>query len=148
MSDLTDQPGSSVEPVDERQLATPGMPFDALVAPTPIEATPPPAARWLGFSAIVVGGLLGGMIGWGTGDVLGRTTAWAATGALIGAVGCAVGVGIVATLTLRAMNEWNEVKHPEADLPRGPIAATTRPTADRTADETSKADDDAEEERT
>lgn len=53
------------------------------------------------------------MIGWGTGDVLGDTTSWAAIGALIGAVCGAVGVGIVATLTLRAMNEWHAVQHPE-----------------------------------
>ena len=61
------------------------------------------------------------MIGWGTGDVLGQTTSWAAIGALIGAVFGAVGVGIVATLTLRAMNEWNAVQHPEANEPHGII---------------------------
>lgn len=61
------------------------------------------------------------MIGWGTGDVLGQTTSWAAVGTLIGAIFGAVGVGIVATLTLRAMNEWNAVQHPEAAEHQGII---------------------------
>lgn len=97
------------------------MPFDSLTAPDPINATPPATARWLGFGSILLGGVLGGMIGWGTGDVLGDTTTWAAIGGLIGAVCGAAGVGVVATLTLRAMNEWNAVQHPEADLPQGVI---------------------------
>lgn len=67
------------------------------------------------------------MIGWGTGDVLGQTTTWAAIGALIGAVSGAVGVGIVATLTLRAMNEWNAVQHPEAEQREGIIGDATKP---------------------
>ncbi len=97
------------------------MPFESLTAPQPIRAAPPAQARWLGFAAILLGGLLGGMIGWGTGDVLGQTTSWAAIGALIGAVFGAAGVGVVATLTLRAMNEWNAVQHPEANEPQGII---------------------------
>lgn len=110
----SDPDSSSIEPAGERDLATPGMPFDSLTAPQPIRSAPPAQARWLGFAGILVGGALGGMIGWGTGDVLGQTTTWAAIGALIGAVFGAAGVGIVATLTLRAMNEWNAVQHPEA----------------------------------
>lgn len=98
-----------------------GMPFDSLDAPEPLPAAPPPTARWLGFASILLGGVLGGAIGWGTGDVLGGTNTWAAIGALVGAVSCAIGVGIVATLTLRAMNEWNAVHHPEADGPQGII---------------------------
>lgn len=89
------------------------VPFENLAIPEPIDATPPEPARWLAFAAIVLGGLLGGLIGFGVGDLLGGSTNWAAVGAFIGGVGGAIGVGIVATLTLRAMNEWNAVNHPE-----------------------------------
>lgn len=97
------------------------LPFASLHAPQPLPAAPPTTARWLGFLAIIVGGLLGALIGWGTGDVLGGSDLWAAFGALAGAVFCAVGVGVVAALTLRAMNEWNAVHHPEADRRSGVI---------------------------
>jgi hypothetical protein len=36
-------------------------------------------------------------------------------GGLVGGVSGAVGVGIIAGLTLRAMNEWSSVRHPEAE---------------------------------
>lgn len=123
-------PRSELEAAAERAeiLAADGMPFESLHAPQPLPATPPTSARWLGFAAIVIGGLLGGAIGWGTGDVLGQTDLWAAVGALVGAVFCAAGVGVVATLTLRAMNEWNAVHHPEADEPQGIIGDRTAPT--------------------
>lgn len=116
--------GSALEPAagrtDLESSAT--LPFESLNAPEPVPATPPSQARWLGFGAILLGGLLGAAIGWGTGDVLGQSQTWAAVGALAGAVFCAVGVGVVATLTLRAMNEWNAVTHPEAIEPQGIIA--------------------------
>ena len=111
--DSTSDRVSSLEPSQGTELSADAMPFESLTAPQPLNATPPAPARWLGFAGIVLGGILGGMIGWGTGDVLGQTTSWAAIGALIGAVFGAVGVGIVATLTLRAMNEWHAVEHPE-----------------------------------
>ncbi len=89
------------------------MPFDGLVAPAPLAPDPPPTARYGAFAAIAIGGLLGFGIGYGVGDLLGSSSTWAAVGAIIGAVTGSVGVGIVANLTLRAMGEWNEVKHPE-----------------------------------
>lgn len=125
MSDSGNELGSELEPSNGNQLPTPG--FESLTAPLPVRSAPPAQARWLGFAGIVVGGVLGGMIGWGTGDVLGQTTTWAAVGALLGAVGGAVGVGIVATLTLRAMNEWNAVQHPEAEQREGIIGNVTKP---------------------
>lgn len=89
------------------------MPFEGLDAPTPLDSSPPPPARWLAFAGVLVGGLLGGLIGYGVGGILGGSDTWAALGAFIAGVGCAVGVGIVASLTLRAMNEWNLSVHPE-----------------------------------
>ena len=63
---------------------------------------------------------------------------WAAVGcASSGALtGCAVGVGIVANLALRAMNEWHTVQHPEA-APEGTIGSPTgsTPVADDAASE-------------
>ena len=97
--------------------ASTALPFESLDAPLPLRSTPPAKARWFGFSAILLGGALGAIIGWGTGDVLGGGDTWAASGALFGAVFCAVGVGVVVSLTLRVMNEWNAVHHPEADRP-------------------------------
>lgn len=94
-------------------------PFEGLQAPRPVPAAPPEPARWLALGSVVLGGLLGGMIGYGTGDLLAgdssSASVWAAVGGLVGGVGCAVGVGIVAALTLRAMGEWRAVHHPEAD---------------------------------
>ncbi len=89
------------------------MPFEDLLAPQPLDSTPPEPARWLAFAGILLGGLLGGLVGFGIGDLMGRTSTWAAVGLVVGALIGAVGVGIVATLTLRAMNEWNSVEHPE-----------------------------------
>ncbi len=89
------------------------MPFDGLTAPVPSIATPPAPARWLAFLGVLVGGLLGGLIGYGIGDILGGSATVAALGALLGGLICAVGVGIVASLTLQAMNEWKVSAHPE-----------------------------------
>ncbi len=108
---------ADVEPSPTRGslVASKDLPFESLDAPLPLSSAPPTKARWLGFSAILLGGGLGAIIGWGTGDVLGGSEAWAAGGAMVGAVFCASGVGLVVSLTLRAMNEWNAVHHPEAD---------------------------------
>lgn len=89
------------------------LPFAHLVAPRPLETTPPPIARWLAFAGILLGGLLGGLIGFGTTDLLGFERWVSALAAVAFALGGAVGVGIVAQLTLRAMNEWHAVHHPE-----------------------------------
>jgi hypothetical protein len=58
------------------------------------------------------------MIGYGTGDLLGDgSSLWTGVGAVAGAAAGAVGVGIVAGLTLRAMSEWRAIEHPEAAAP-------------------------------
>ncbi len=91
------------------------LPFQDLDAPQPIRAAPPPAARWFAFASILLGGGLGAAVGFGVGDVMGAGSSnWIAVGSLIGAITGAVGVGVVANLTLRAMNEWKAVEHPEA----------------------------------
>lgn len=109
------------DPVQDRPPAAPleargdahPLPYADLRAPAPIPAAPPSPARWLAFLGILVGGLLGGLIGWGVGDLLGGGDVWPAVGLLVGAVPGAAGVGVVASLTLRAMGEWRSVRHPE-----------------------------------
>lgn len=92
------------------------LPFDGLVAPAPLPSAPPVAARWLAFVGILVGGLLGALIGYGVLDLFTGSANWAALGALLFGIGGAAGLGVVTSLTLRAMNEWNEVRHPEREI--------------------------------
>ena len=71
-------------------------------------ALPSLGARVLAFVAILVGGLCGGLIGYGFTDLqcTDDCSTLAGGAGLLGAVVGAVGVGIVAVLALRAMGEW------------------------------------------
>ena len=71
-------------------------------------ALPSKGARILAFVAILVGGLCGGLIGYGFTDLscTGDCTTLAGGVGLLGAVIGAIGVGVVAVLALRAMAEW------------------------------------------
>ena len=77
-------------------------------SPEERSALPPRGARWLAFASILVGGLCGGLIGFAYIDLQceGDCALWTGLGALIGAVAGAVGLAVVAILTLRAMEEW------------------------------------------
>jgi hypothetical protein len=79
-------------------------------APTSL---PSRTARVLAFGAILLGGLLGGLIGYGFTDLQcsDGCTALAGGMGLVGAVVGAVGVGVVAVLALRAMGEWRTIQH-------------------------------------
>ncbi len=82
-------------------------------APTALPST---GARVLAFVAILVGGLCGGLIGYGFVDVQctdDDCTTMAGLAGLIGAAIGAIGVGIVSVLALRAMGEW--AARPPAD---------------------------------
>jgi hypothetical protein len=87
--------------------------FHDLSAPQATDPTPPVGARVLAFGSILLGGLLGALIGYGTADLMAESSVVAALGGLIGAAAGAIGVGVVASLTLRAMNEWHATQHPE-----------------------------------
>ncbi len=102
---------SAVEPLTTPDVEV--LPYRDLVAPTPLRADPPVVARWLAFGSILLGGLLGALIGYGVLDLFTGSANWSALGALGFGVGGAVGLGVVTSLTLRAMNEWKEVQHPE-----------------------------------
>jgi hypothetical protein len=67
---------------------------------------PSRASFVLAFSAVVVAGVLGGIIGFGITDVSSDSGFVQFLGALVGATVGAVGVGVVAVLVLRAMAEW------------------------------------------
>jgi hypothetical protein len=85
-----------------------------------LSALPSPAARALAFSAILLGGLAGGTIGYllvklqCSGDcATGR-----GIGVLVGALLAAGGMSIVAILVLRAIGEWREVQARERSAGR------------------------------
>jgi hypothetical protein len=82
------------------------------VSRRPLSALPPPVARALAFAAILVGGLAGGLIGYGFVDLQcsGDCTTAAAIGAAVGAVIAAAGTAVVAVLVLRAMGEWRQLQ--------------------------------------
>ena len=82
-----------------------GPPESSDYAPTALPST---GARVLAFVAILVGGLCGGLIGYGFADLqcTGDCTSLAGAAGLLGAAIGAIGVGIVAILALRAMGEW------------------------------------------
>lgn len=84
----------------------------------PVSALPSPRARALAFGAILVAGACGAMIGWSfvklqCGPGADCTTP-AGVGAIVGGLVAAVGVAVVAVLTLRAMGEWKTIKDNEA----------------------------------
>jgi hypothetical protein len=69
---------------------------------------PGKGAFLLAYALTVASGILGAVIGYGLVEVQshGDRGIWLALGAFIGGVAAAVGVGVVAVLTLRAMAEW------------------------------------------
>ena len=75
---------------------------------SPGSALPPLVARILAFTAVIIGGLCGGLIGYGVVDLScnGNCDLTAAGVGLGGSVVGAAGVAVVAVLTLRAMGEW------------------------------------------
>lgn len=76
-------------------------------------ALPSVGARALAFVAILLGGLCGGLIGYGFTDLqcTDDCTTLAGGAGLVGAILGAVGVGVVAILALRAMGEWRTIRH-------------------------------------
>jgi predicted lipid-binding transport protein (Tim44 family) len=113
-SDEPPVPAQDPGPIERRSDDTPLL-YGDLEAPVPVDPTPPATARWLAFGSILLGGLLGGLIGYGTADLMADSAMVVAIGGLVGAICGALGVGVVASLTLRAMNEWKSVDHPESE---------------------------------
>ena len=86
--------------------------------PPQLSALPSVRARIAAFVAILVGGALGGLLTYGVMKVWTGRTSGTRVGVwtVLGAVGCAFGVGVLVTLVLRAMSEWRSLNHAE-DLP-------------------------------
>ena len=80
-----------------------------------MSALPSPAARGLAFGAIIVAGLCGALIGWAFVDLQceGNCTTPSGIGAIVGGASAAIGVAVIAVLTLRAMAEWKRIKEDE-----------------------------------
>lgn len=98
MSDPTDSPRGT----DPAAVELP----EPTLAPTALPST---LARGLAFSAIIVAGICGGLVGWAVTDLqcTGDCGTQATLGAVAGAILAAAGVAVIAVLTLRAMSEWN-----------------------------------------
>jgi hypothetical protein len=81
----------------------------------PLSAIPPVTARVIAFSAILLGGLAGGLIGFALVDIQcdGDCSLGKGLGVLTGAVVCAIGMAVVSVLALRAMGEWREISDRE-----------------------------------
>lgn len=72
------------------------------------------------FAAIILGGAVGGLIGYLLVDIqcTGDCGVPLGLGAFTGAVVAAGGMSIVAVLVLRALGEWREVEHRERSIQR------------------------------
>ena len=87
-----------------------------MVGRQPLSAIPSPAARALAFASVLVGGLAGGLIGYGFvgTQCTGSCSTPSAVGAVIGAIAAAAGTAVVAVLVLRAMGEWRRLQDQDA----------------------------------
>lgn len=83
--------------------------------PAQLSALPSVTARALAFSAILLGGLMGGLLTYAVRKAMTGKTTGTSLGlwTVAGAVGTAFGVGVLATLVLRAMGEWRGLNRPE-----------------------------------
>ena len=77
-----------------------------------MSALPSPAARVAAFVAILVAGLAGGIIGYSLVKLQcdGDCAVPEGIGILVGALGTAAGMSVVAVLVLRALGEWREIQ--------------------------------------
>lgn len=110
-SDSRPEGTASVAPVDE--------PNDAGLS----SAEPSTLARTLALLAILVAGGSGGLIGHAVTDLqcANGCPALAGSMGLVGAVLAAVGVAVVAVLSLRAMAEWQATERQQAARDRHPV---------------------------
>lgn len=80
--------------------------------PLPLSALPAPAVRAAAFASILVAGLAGGLIGYSLVRLQcdGDCGLALGIGILVGAVGAAAGMSVVAVLVMRAIGEWREIQ--------------------------------------
>jgi len=92
----------------------PDLPADQGQRPQSFEvpsALPSVLARALAFSAVIIAGICGGLMGLALGRLQWDKTeqAWIILVSIVGSISASVGVAIVAVLVLRAMAEWSDV---------------------------------------
>jgi hypothetical protein len=82
----------------------------------PESSLPSVRARLLAFSAIIVAGVCGALIGYSFVSIQchGSCSTPDGLGALVGGALAAGGVAVVAVLTLRAMGEWKTIRYKQA----------------------------------
>jgi hypothetical protein len=82
----------------------------------PLSALPSPVARAAAFTAILLAGLAGALIGYSLVELQcdGECGLALGLGILAGAIVAAGGMSIVAVLALRALGEWRELQDREA----------------------------------
>lgn len=102
------------------------VPEGSRYAPT---AIPSRLARGLAFTAIVVAGICGGIIGYALVDLQcsGECTVQKGLAAVGGSLIGAFGVAIVATLAMRAMGEWRDIQHTQTAQSNGSGRPTSHP---------------------
>jgi hypothetical protein len=97
--------------VDDVRQSMPGQPGSG-PTDSPGSALPSVGARVVAFSAILVAGLCGGLIGYAFTDLQceGNCTVPSGLSAIAGAAMAAGGVAVVVVLALRAMGEWRTIQ--------------------------------------
>ena len=85
----------------------------------PLSALPSVGTRVAAFTAIFVAGVCGAMIGFAIARLQahGDKALAEGVGAVIGGIAAAGGVGVLATLVLRAMGEWRTIQQPDREPP-------------------------------
>jgi hypothetical protein len=80
-----------------------------------LSALPSVGVRVVAFAAICLSGLAGAVIGYSLVSLQceGDCGAWEGVGLLLGALGAAAGMAVVAVLVMRAMGEWREIEDRE-----------------------------------
>jgi hypothetical protein len=81
----------------------------------PLSALPSPFARAVAFVGILLGGFAGGLVGYLLVDVQcdGECNGARGVGLFTGAVTAALGMAVVAVLSLRAIGEWRQMQASE-----------------------------------
>lgn len=76
-------------------------------------SAPPVWARAVAVASIIIAGAAGGLIGWSVFDLqcTDECTTLAVGAGIVSAIVCALGVAVVASLTLRAMAEWRAIEN-------------------------------------
>jgi hypothetical protein len=80
-----------------------------------LSALPSVGVRIVAFAAICLSGLAGAVIGYSLVSLQceGDCGTWEGIGLLVGALGAAAGMAVVAVLVMRAMGEWREIEDRE-----------------------------------